>query len=140
MSNVSDLITGHFFQNGQRGFTLIELLVVVAIIGIFATIAYPNYASYVERSRLTDGKSGLMQAALVMERCYTSNYIYKEECFETKASPDGVYPLIRLTESGLTYRLEAQEGINVPAGCKTLWIESNGQKGPNGDNNTPECW
>src|SRR5690554_3899978 len=78
----------------SAGFTLIELMIAVAIIGILASIAYPSYQRYVERSRLSDGQAGLTQAAGEMERCYTQNYSYDEDCLLTTSSPEGVYPTI----------------------------------------------
>lgn len=47
-------------KGNQKGFTLVELIVVIAMLGILASVAVPNYIGYRQRSMInTDASSAL---------------------------------------------------------------------------------
>jgi type IV pilus assembly protein PilA len=63
-------------MKNQKGFTLIELLVVVAIIGILAAIAIPQFASYRARAFCSRVESDVKNTVTALEAFYAQNETY----------------------------------------------------------------
>ena len=63
-------------RKDERGFTLIELLVVVAIIGILAAIAIPQFSAYRKQGYNARASSDLRNLATAEEAYFAANSIY----------------------------------------------------------------
>ena len=64
------------FRKSEKGFTLIELLIVVAIIGILAAIAIPQFASYRQKAYNSAAQSDLRTVRTQVEAYFAENYHY----------------------------------------------------------------
>jgi prepilin-type N-terminal cleavage/methylation domain-containing protein len=85
-------------QENENGFTLIELMIVIAIIGILAAIAIPQFSAYRQRSFNSATMADIRNAATAQEGYYVGFNTY---C----ATVDGL--------TGSTYGFYLSEGINM---------------------------
>ncbi len=63
-------------MRNEKGFTLIELLVVVAIVGILAAIAIPQFAEYRTRAFNSNAVSDLRNSITAQEAAFVDNQAY----------------------------------------------------------------
>lgn len=63
-------------KKSQKGFTLIELMIVIAIIGILAAIAIPQFSAYRVRAFNSAALSDLRNFKTAMEADYADHQAY----------------------------------------------------------------
>ncbi|PKM32074.1 MAG: pilus assembly protein PilE [Gammaproteobacteria bacterium HGW-Gammaproteobacteria-12] len=135
--------------NQQQGFTLIEVMIVVLIIGILATIAYPNYSDYVKRGNRAEGQAFLNDVSARQERYFSQNNAYitndadagKLALQSGNKSETGKYVLAlsKVNDDG-GYTLTAEEQFNDTK-CGNLTLNARGVRGRTGSGmSIADCW
>jgi len=100
-----------------RGFTLIELMIVVAIIGILAAIAIPNFLKFQCKSKQSEAKTNL-SGIFTAEKAFFGEYTsYSTDLMSVNWKPDGAPAYLY----GFTQSLPTA----VPVGIGTAYDATN---------------
>jgi type IV pilus assembly protein PilE len=144
--------TSIFPVPSSKGFTLVELMIVIVIVAILAAIAVPGYTNQIRKSRRTEARNALLDAAAREERFYATNNAYSTASSDLgygAAWPtsvgSGYYSLGAACTSGApctAYTLTAT-AISTQVkdtSCTTLTLTSVGVQGSTGTATAATCW
>lgn len=115
----------------EQGFTLIELLVVVAIIGILAAIAIPQFNEYRQRGFDAGARADLRNAATAEEAYFVDNDTYAScanaaACITALDGLDGTSSSVSLAMTGTATAFTGEASAASGSGVTYSWDSAAG--------------
>ena len=117
-------------KHNQSGFTLIELLVVVAIIGILAAIAIPQFAAYRAKGFDARAQSDCRNAATAQEAYFVDEATYSSDTGTLPGfvQSEDVNVVLAGTATNFTVTCDSPKGTT---GNSCVWTSDPGLGTPN---------
>lgn len=131
--------------NEARGFSLVELVIAMAIVGLLASVAYPQYTEYLRRAARADAMIILLDAANKQEQYYVDNRQYTETLADlgvVTTTDKGYFTITsKVVDNSFTLTATAVGGpVLGDTQCTTLTINDLGVKGSTGTLTRDDCW
>src|SRR5712692_9809910 len=127
-------------MKGDRGFTLIELMIVVAIIGILAAIAIPNFMTYQAKARQSEAKVNLGGIFTTATSYFAENNTFwtagmNADTLGYKPAGSSKYDLYYGGENSATYLITPSAGGSACTNARGTFaggVKPAGNAGPTG--------
>lgn len=116
----------------NRGFTLIEVMIVVVIVAILASVAFPSYQAYVDRSNRLAAQQFMLEVANRAEEYRLDRRVYPPNLAAVASAPADVtkHFTITLAPTSAGFTITATPTAAASASLKKMELLSSGERTP----------
>jgi len=115
--------------NNKKGFTLIELMIVIAIIGILAAIAIPNFITYRNKAFCSKAESDAQSTQAAMSSYFSepNNISLSDATMQLAANrpvmnPSNTFTITPVVATANSYKISVYDGTTrCPRGANKIY-------------------